>query len=81
MSPSLLKLSGAWEPRCNLCQMCGVEGKSERGIHQMWRYLLQGPEGSRDVIDTQSLFEYDGAQFRLYFQPPLSPPAGGAAGR
>lgn len=42
--------------------------------------ISRGLERSRDVIDTQSLFEYDGALFRLYFQPALSPP-GGAAGR
>lgn len=49
--------------------------ESERGIHQIWPYL-PSPERSRDVIDTQSLFENDGALFHLYFQPPLSPPRG-----
>lgn len=33
--------------------------------------MLSEREGEGDVIDTESLFEYDGALFRLYFQPTL----------
>lgn len=42
--------------------------ESEDCINQMSSYLR---EGKRDVIDMESLFEYDGALFRLYFQPTL----------